>query len=318
MNNPDTQFLRALGMILIFNSHLDAYYPIQHLGTGGAIGNSIFFCLSAFGIYLSQKNKSKPFREWIIHRLIRIYPSIWIVLLFIALPIMLIFGKVNDDSIMAFIGHFFNPRHWFIRALLIYYILSFGLLDDKQRTKLLQVFVSLSLCYFLIYFTCLDLSKWTVEDTSIKLIHYFMIFLFGIFLASKNQSITYSGIYNYLIPILLIVAIYVHKFLMSKGLYCEFQFIQQAAMYPLVFYLLKVSRSPLILSGLMRHKIISEPVTFISNHTLELYIIQETIHRTILKLNFPFPLNAITLIALTCILSIPVNKLANTLRTKIC
>lgn len=317
MNYPDTQFLRALGMILIINSHLSHYYPIPYIGTGGALGNSIFFCLSAFGIYLSQKNKHKPFSEWFKGRIIRIYPSIWIVLVFLALPIMLMLGQVNDEYIMTFIGHFFNPRHWFIRALLVYYLLSFFLLGDDQRTKLFSVFALSGVLYFIIYFTYVDLSKWTVEDTSIKLIHYFMIFLFGIYLASKNKSIRYTGMHNYFILILLVAVVYGHKFLMAKGLYPEFQFIQQAAMYPIVFYLLKISRSPFVLSGLMQSKIISSPVKFISNHTLELYITQETIHHPVLKLNFPFPLNAITFILLIFILSALVNRLASAIRTRI-
>jgi len=317
MNYPDTQFLRAFGMILIFNSHLDHYYPIPYIGTGGALGNSIFFCLSAFGIYLSQQKNRKPFSEWFKGRISRIYPSMWIVLLFLAMPMMLMLGQMNDAYILTFIGKFFNPPHWFIRALLVYYLLSFFLLGDDQRTKLFSVFALSGVLYFVLYFTCVDLSKWTVEDTSIKLIHYFMIFLFGIYLASKNKSIAYTGVHNYFVLIFLVTVVYGHKFLMTKGLYPEFQFIQQAAMYPIVLYLLKISRSPFVLSVLMQSKIISSPVKFISNHTLELYIIQETIAGPVLKLNFSFPWNAITFILLTFIFSSIVHRLAEIIRKKI-
>jgi len=58
---PDTQFLRAIAILLVVNSHLDRYYPVSHLATGRAIGNSLFFFLSAFGIYLSQYKKQKCF-----------------------------------------------------------------------------------------------------------------------------------------------------------------------------------------------------------------------------------------------------------------
>jgi len=317
MNYPDTQFLRAFGMILIFNSHLDHYYPIPYIGTGGALGNSIFFCLSAFGIYLSQQKNRKPFSEWFKGRISRIYPSVWIVLLFLAMPIMLMLGQMNDAYILTFIGKFFNPPHWFIRALLVYYLLSFFLLGVEQRTKLFSIFALSGVIYFVLYFTCVDLSKWTVEDTSIKLIHYFMIFLFGICLASKNESIAYTGVHNYFVLIFLVTVVYGHKFLMTKGLYPEFQFIQQAAMYPIVLYLLKISRSPFVSSVLMKSKIISSPVKFISNHTLELYIIQETLAGPVLQLNFSFPWNAITFILLTCILSALVNRLASTIRTRV-
>ena len=81
MKNPDTQFLRAVAILLVINSHLDRYYPMQHIGTGGAIGNSIFFFLSAFGLYLSQQKQSQYFKEWFTNRISRIYPSLWIVLI---------------------------------------------------------------------------------------------------------------------------------------------------------------------------------------------------------------------------------------------
>lgn len=317
MNYPDTQFLRAFAIILITNSHLDSYYPIPYIGTGGAIGNSIFFCLSAFGIYLSQQKKHQPFSEWLSGRISRIYPSMWIVLLFLTIPIMFALGQVNDESIMLFIGKFFNPPYWFIRALLVYYILSFFLLGDEQKTKLFSIFGLLGVLYFVIYLICVDLSKWTVEDSSIKLIHYFMIFLFGIYLATKNRAIVYSGIHNYFVLLFLVAVVYGHKFLMTKGLYTEFQFIQQAAMYPIVFYLLKISRSSLVLSMVNKSNFISTTIQFLSNHTLELYIIQTTIIWVILNLKFPFPLNMIVFLFLTCIFSALVNKLASTIRTRL-
>ena len=51
----DTSFIRVVAILLIVNSHLDAYYPISYLGTGTAIGNSLFFVLSSFGLSLVEK-----------------------------------------------------------------------------------------------------------------------------------------------------------------------------------------------------------------------------------------------------------------------
>ena len=304
-------------MILIINSHLDHYYPIPYIGTGGALGNSIFFFLSAYGIYLSQQKSRKPYSEWFKGRISRIYPSMWIVLIFLKMPILLYLGVLNADYVTTFIGQFFNPPHWFLRALLVYYIFSFFFLKDTQRSKLLVMIGVLGILYFICYFTCVDLTEWSVESPPIYLIHYFIIFLFGIYIASKNKSVEYTGSHNYVVLLALVSILYGHKYLMTKGLYPEFQFIQQAVMYPIVYYLLKISRSPFVLSGLMKSKIISSTVQFISNHTLELYIVQETIHQTVLNLNFPFPFNAITFIILIFIFSAIVNMMAVIMRQKI-
>lgn len=310
MKYPDTQFLRALGIILVTNSHLTDFYPIPYIGTGGAIGNCIFFSLSAFGIYLSQQKKNKPFSEWFKGRIGRIYPSIWLVLIFLKMPILLSQDALRADYITIFIGQFFAPPHWFIKALLVYYILIFFFLKHDRIKKLLNVFLGLSILYFVVYFNWVERSIWSVEDLPFKLIHYFMIFIFGIFLASRNNAIAYTGLYNYLVLLFFVALIYGHKFLMTKGLLPEFQFIQQAAMYPLVYYLLKISRAPFLLSALDKSKLVSSIVQFLSNHTLEIYIVQETIIHTVNELSFPFPLNVVIFIFFICILSVLVKRLA--------
>lgn len=314
MKYPDTQFLRALAIIIILNSHLDRYYPIPHIGTGGAIGNSIFFFLSSFGIFLSQQKQNNPFLEWYAGKIGRIYPSLWIVLLSLAMPIMIMDGKLSPSTITLFTGYFFNPPFWFLQALLVYYLISFPLLKDDGKNNALVVFTVLIIIYTVIYITWVDLSVFSIEKTPFDRIHYFMIFVFGIYIAKKRKDIEYFGPSNYFFLIFLVVLVYLHKFLMTKGLYPEYQFLQQAAMYPIVYYLLKISRSPFIVFKLMRQKLLSRIVQFLSNNTLEIYMVHETISSPILKLQMPFPINLIVFLVVTFCLSAIVNRLANKMR----
>ena len=317
MNHSDTQFIRALGIILILNSHLDIYYPIPYIGTGGAIGNSIFFSLSAFGIYLSQQSNGRPFKDWFARRISRIYPSLWIVLFFLVMPIMIRNGQLHGRNIFPFIGNFFNPPYWFLQLLLVYYLLSYHLLKNTKMWKKLALFLALSVMYILYYLTSLDLSKWSLEKLPLDLIHYFMIYLFGIFIASKNRDIVYSGYSDYLILIFFITLMYAHKFMMLKGLYPEFQIIQQVAIYPIIYYLLKISRSPLIMHRLMKSKITGPIMKFISNHTLEIYMIHQTISPPVRNLQLTFPYNVFILLMLTLSLSAIVKMLADRFRNAI-
>jgi peptidoglycan/LPS O-acetylase OafA/YrhL len=321
MNYPDTQLLRAFAILLIINSHLDLYYPIKHFATGGAIGNSIFFFLSAFGLYLSQQNKNKQFREFMADRISRIYPSLWIVLIFLMMPIMLFSGKLSIDNATTFIGYFFNPPYWFLQSLIVYYILSFYFLNQVHgNNRKISMFIFLGfmiLIYFSCYFSWVDLNTWSVENTPFDRIHYFMVFVFGIYIAMNNKSISYTGVHNYLILLTVVVLFYAHKYLMTKGLFFEFQFLQQAAMYPLVYYLLKISRSPFILNKLEQSASIVATVNFLSNHTLEIYMIHETLNRPVLKLELAFPLNIVFFVSVTFIFSAIVNKLAAIARRKI-
>lgn len=315
MKNNDTQFLRALAIILVLNSHLDRFYPVPHIGTGGAIGNSIFFFLSAYGLYLSQQKLNRNFKEWMAHRMERVYPSLWIVLILINLPIMTMQGKMSSSMVTVFIGDFFNPPYWFLQALLVYYLLSYPLIKNIKHFNIGFIWIVMSLAYTSFYLLTMDLSKWTVESLPFVLIHYFMIFIFGIYIAKKPR-ITYSGISDFISLLLIISLFYFHKYIMLKGTYIEYQFLQQLFMYPILYYFLKVSRSPLI-DKFMQEGITSRIINFIADHTLEIYIVHTAISGLILKPKMSFPLNVIVFLILTLCMSAVVNNLAKKLRMKI-
>jgi len=317
IRHPDTQFLRALAIMLVINSHLKSYYPISHLGTGGAIGNSVFFFLSAFGLYISQQEVNKHFRDWFTNRIGRIYPSLWIVLISLYMPSFIWQGKLSYSTITTFISYFFNPPFWFLQALLVYYLLAFPLLKNLWKTNILLILGLLSLLYIGCYITIVDLSRWSVEESPFDLIHYFMVFIFGIYIAKKNKDIVYSGVKDYLYLCSLIGLFYAHKFLMLKGLYLEYQFLQQASIYPILYYLLKISRSPLIVTKLLSSPYLSRSVAFIANNTLEIYMVHETISYPVLYMQMPFPINIIAFLILTVSLSAVVNRLAKAVRRRI-
>lgn len=317
MKNSDTQLLRALAILFIINSHLDRYYPIPHIGTGGAIGNSIFFFLSAYGLYISQQANSKNFKEWFAHRVARIYPSLWIVLILLLMPILIWQGKLSYNSITSFIGYFFNPPFWFLQALLVYYLLTFSLIKNSRKTYILSTMSLLSLIYMGCYISVIDLSRWSVEESPFDLIHYLMVFIFGIYVAKMNKDINYSGVRDYVFLISIICLVYAHKFFMYKGFYHEYQFLQQLSMYPIVFYMLKISRSPIIAKPLKHSPSLSRSVDFIANHTLEIYMVHQTISGLVIHLGMPFPLNVFVFLILTLCLSAIVKRLADSLRKSV-
>ncbi len=316
MKHQDTQFLRFIAILLIINSHLDKYYPIQSIASGGAIGNAIFFFLSAFGIYISQQKRNRNFDEWILGRIKRIYPTIWVTVILLLMPVMLINGDLSSKNILQFIGNFFYPPYWFIQALLVFYIITFPLLKSIKKQKELILFGVLFLIYLGSYLTWIDMSKWSIEKIPFVIINYFIIFIFGIFIARRNDKIIYSGIMNYIWLFLFVGLIYLHKYFITKGILIEFQFVQQAALYPMLYYLLKISRSPFVLSILMNNKSFSRIVNFIANITLEIYIVHETIILYVLKAKLPFPLNLIVLLTLTFTLAILVKKLSDLIIAK--
>lgn len=295
---------------------MDLYYPVKEVASGGALGNSIFFFLSAFGLYLSAGSERDSFGTWMSKRVSRIYPSLWILLIIVTLPLKLTAGQLHEAEIVTFIGGFLDPPYLFLQTLLLYYVISYHLFDDRRQRELNVLFCTLACLYFLLYFSWIDLTKWSIEKSPFDQIHYLIIFLFGIAIARKQHSIFYSGPHDYLIPIMLIALIYTHKYFMTKNLFSELQFLQQAAIYPTVYYLIKVSRSPLV-GYLLQNKTVGIIVAFLSRHTLEIYLVHEAINNQFAKLHVPFPLNLIAFIAITLILSAAINRIADVIRKSV-
>lgn len=299
----DTNFLRFVAIVLIINSHLDAYYPIPYLGTGGAMGNVLFFALSSFGLLLSERNKPHPFSNWYARRIKRIFPSVWIVLILLTLPYKLYTHTFDINNILDFMGSFFYPPFWFLQALLIFYVVIFFIIKKYKIRKLYYSLSVLAVFYVVIYASYLDLSVWCIEDPPFKFIFYLMIFIFGVFLADNDKAIKYSGIQDWLILFSLIIILYGHKYLMMKQALTSIQFIQQLALFPLAYYFLKISRSNFIQKKIMGAPVTSAIINFFSDRTLEIYLVSVYISIMVIKINIPFPINIFVFLIITLILA---------------
>ncbi|MEZ0389141.1 MAG: acyltransferase family protein [Verrucomicrobium sp.] len=73
--------LFLLAMALVFNSHLEEYHVRPWLAGDGLLGNSMFFALSGYRISLSLSLQTTSFLSFLKRRLIRIYPTVWLVVL---------------------------------------------------------------------------------------------------------------------------------------------------------------------------------------------------------------------------------------------
>src|SRR5512133_1830771 len=116
--------LRFVAVVLITNSHLDTLYPIALLGTGGALGNALFFGLSGYGLAIGR-SRFLPYGSWLMRRAARIYPSVTIV----SVVLLAFFGIPEIRSVWDVLGTFLYPtRWWFLGALLAFYLPAYWLI----------------------------------------------------------------------------------------------------------------------------------------------------------------------------------------------
>lgn len=294
-----TNFLRVLAIILVVNSHMDSVYPphMAFLATGGMIGNALFFMLSAFGLYVSMHEYPRAFGEWYARRIIRIYPSVWVTVILLCIPIRIYGGEIGLNNILDEMGKFFYPPFWFLQALLIYYGIIFFIIRDFSCKRLALVSVPIVSMYALYYMFVLDLEKWSIEQTPFRLIYYCLVVLWGIYLGSKREKLQFTGPRDVIMLLLSLSLIYGHKYLMQRGVLLSFQFIQHLATFPMLYFTVKIAKSSFIRQKVMGSHIAGKMLTFVSGATLEIFIVNNSIDVLSYKLG-AFPINVIALVSL--------------------
>jgi len=274
--------LKCFATIFITISHLDAFVPDPRFASGGAIGNSLFFLISGYGIQLSIDKigtAGVDFRSYLYRRLERIYPSTWILVV-----VGIVFSIEVIDSFSDFIKIFVWPTpFWFVSAISLFYVLFYFFAIRSvffRKIGLCLLFIP----YFIWYFQ-LDLDRFSVEDDGyFKWVVCFQLVIFGSILVlplGLTMFFLFSSLFLFLISKLLI---------QSHGAW-GFQFVFQLLAFPISYFFLHLSRSE-FLHRLIKNIRVSWLVVVLSMLTLEIYLVQTYwIHWLESKeLNFSFPI----------------------------
>lgn len=311
--------LRAFAAFLIINSHSDKLFPagLSALGTGGSIGNAIFFFTSGYTLSLGIRKNTSDYLPWLKKRLVRLYPSFLVFTLFS----LLVFNGTYD----WYDWLFFNGS-WFLQAIVVYYFLFFPLIKylDKYLGVLMLVNFLAFACFF--FFTY-NHGKWTIDimtnPTRVHWVYYFLIMLLGA-VVSKNDSIFDRSSKLHLIEqkmnwftLLAILAVSVVLFYTPKFLFAKLNFDSSIQfIYPIFliivtypFYLASVRVSSYLKSS--SHSYINQSIIFVSYLTLDIYIVHFSIIHAIKKSGIVFPVNYIFALVLILIFSYILNKISD-------
>ncbi|HSZ01599.1 MAG TPA: acyltransferase [Terriglobales bacterium] len=310
-----TNFLRVLAIALVVNSHMDNLYPVKvaFLATGGSMGNALFFMLSSWGLMLSMRARPKAFGEWYGRRIVRIYPAVWVTVILLTFPMGILNGRIGAENFLDELGKFFYPPFWFLEALLIYYAIVFFVIRKYSVKRLVLVSAPVVAAYAVYYVFFLDITKFSIEGTPFRLLFYLLVVLWGVYLGSRSDKIQFSGIQDVFFLFLSIACIYGHKYLMQRGSLAEFQFVQQLASFPMLYFWAKVANSSFIRDTIMGGRYLGRALTFVSGMTLEIFMVNNSIDPLDSKLG-SFPLNVIALISINIALALIIYYCAKPIR----
>lgn len=310
-----TNFLRVLAIVLVVNSHMDLLYPakVAFLATGGMMGNALFFMLSGWGLLLSMQEHPREFGEWYWRRITRIYPSVWITVIILTFPLGIYEGTITLDNILDQMRKFFFPPFWFLEALMIYYVVIFFIIRKFSYRRLMLIWGMVATIYVFYYVFLLDLSKFSIETTPFRVIFYFMVMLWGLYLGAEGERLRFNGAWDVVFLVLSISCIYGHKYLMQRGVLASWQFVEHLASFPMLYFFAKVAKSDFVSHTVMGSRYLGKTLTFVSAMTLEIFMVNNSIDILDTRLG-SFPFNVIALLSLNVLVALLIFYCAKPIR----
>lgn len=282
--------LRAIAILLVTNSHFDAFYPDPRFATGGALGNALFFALSGYGLAHSYRNHEIGFVNWYWRRICRIFPSVWAV----GIITLTWLGLWSSTTASSLVGEFLWPtRHWFVSAIMLFYVAFFAILvTDRSRVFELAAGVML-VPYFIGYIWFVDLSSWSIEGGYFKWIFYGHVMLLGAAVARHKHLL--EGVRIRTETILLIafsIAYFGTKLMMSVTNNWNAQFTIHLLTLPILLLGARVTAfAPIQIWS--RNSNGGRIAAFISLIALEIYLLQQLFQNILWLRLLSFPMGAI-------------------------
>lgn len=154
-----TSLYACIAIALVFNSHLEEFYPYRWLAGDGLLGNSMFFFLSGWGIAVSWESSKRTFLEFCVRRVQRIYPSLILAVFTLQwLPNSL----WRSMDIWGYVELFLYPTNFtYVKEIIPGYLILFLLLTTDWIRYWKLILLGLLATYFSWYAATFELpGKW--------------------------------------------------------------------------------------------------------------------------------------------------------------
>lgn len=306
-------FLRAMASIIITNSHYTTVYPIKLIASGGLLGDILFFSISGFVLI----NIRQKFIKWYKKRIIRIYPSIWIIT---SVYILLGFYTFQDWTL---IEYFIYPTYYhFIASIIILYIPYYIIIkNDFLYKNIPKVMIFIFLIQLFIYIIFYDKSYYHIDNVREPMIRFLFLqsMLLGLYFRKFDKKFRDSNKFSNWVMLGLTSVFYFMSKLAFGNIQSisNFQILNQIFIFITLYYFFKafagidtqLENLPLEFKNIIK---------FLGKLTLEIYAVQYVIIPNLSDLIFPLNWILITvLILLTAyLLNLIGNKTSNIIQTK--
>lgn len=288
--------MRAIAAIIITNSHYTGVYPTDLIANGGLLGDVLFFSISGFCLASPRDN----FGKWYLKRVIRVYTPSWVMTI-----VYIILGAYILTNLQDVFDFFIWPTHWhFVASIILLYIPLFFVSKyiEMNKRNFLRLTGLILFIQIILYFTVYDYSFYHIDTVREPMIEFlfFQSMLLGLHFRWKAEN--KSNNYRISLVKIGIVIFFTVLYFMSKMLFVKLpeiaplQLINPIVLWGLLYVLFELFMSIDSLLIRIEKSFLWKCISFLSNRTLEIYLVQYVIIAQC-KIG-PFPINWIILTSL--------------------
>lgn len=311
-------WIKAIATVFITWFHFKWYVPQEcaFLFIGGAIGNSLFFFCSG---YLLKFKDEKYYGQWILKKYLRIMPTIWFTFILISICNLFRYEYINTPKWIEWV---YPSSFWFISSIFLYFFIIYLIylinrrfnknLSNKMIIITALLFCIIHICW---YFNFVRKDIINIDEGGIKSWQFFLFFLWGMY--SKNKINVGDKKWKSIIHSIFSIFLFFGYKKMAESV--DILVWWQFAIIPILLaYIIYSFRNFAIwLYSICNTNWIKSIVLFLSNITLEIYIVQVYIIQWIMPMVI-FPLNIIFSLVAIILSAYLIHILASNLSKKLC
>ncbi len=313
--------MKAIAAFFITFFHFKESVPQEfaNIFVGGVIGNILFFYCSG---YLLKFKEEKFKGEWLVKKIIRLLPSVWVFMLFISICNFF----RNNISEIPWFSWIYPTKYWFINAIIAFfltaYLLKWYLTSDKRirnwkhilRQRYIYIGAIFILAHIFWFFNFIwRPNKIIMDAQGIECwFYYFLFFLWGFYTKQTETSIKGKWQQALLFPFSIII-FYTYK---KSATYLDWLMDLQFIFIPilLVFVTYSARHFAVWIFNKNLPCCIKTAFVCISNLTLDIYIVQVYLMSWLMP-KFIFPLNVFILFAVIFICAMANKNVADKIGT---
>lgn len=305
----DTLLIAALAAWLIFNSHMEHYYPIRFLAADGLLGNSLFFLLSGYGVQMSLLGRDQSLVGYAWRRAIRLYPAVIITIIAFEL---VIYGLWREYGPVDYVRRLIYPtRFTYVENIVPFYLVlyAFGRLRSPQA---ISTAIAVGIAGYLL--GCMINSELSATHPVTRWAMYWIVLCFGALCAVQGWRSELTMGRGGALAVCLLVYYVARGFTIVTGRMEALTILADVLVTACCVLILLTLGSPPLVRKVLRIPVVGIFLAASGACTLEIFVLHATMVEFDWFTAIRFPLNILTLAAVTFVLAVSLHKLCEGIR----